>query len=229
MILLRLLKFIFVSAVLGAAVLMCLYSYVVFRTQGYVYDAVANVPAADVAMVLGASVTSKGILSPVLAERANKAVELYQQGKVKKILVTGDNGTVAHNEVDPTGRYLNSLGIPKEDIFLDHAGFDTYSSMYRARDVFGVSSVIVVSQEFHLPRAIYIARKLGLEAYGTPANQQGHMLVNYVREVPATVKALYDLYFERLPKYLGERYNITSDGRPTWSGVSSTTLLIWRE
>jgi SanA protein len=223
----RLIKFFFVLVALACVASAILYSYVVFKTQLYI-DSAIEVPPSEVAMVLGASVTSTGILSPVLAERANKAVELYQTGKIKKILVTGDNGTVAHNEVDPVARYLNNLGIPKEDIFLDHAGFDTYSSMYRAREVFGVSDVTIVSQEFHLPRAVYIARELGLEAVGVSANQRGKMFVNYLREVPATIKAVYDLYFERQPKYLGETYDIAGDGRPTWGGAT-TTLLIWRE
>lgn len=213
--------------VCGASVL--LYSYVAVTTDAYIYEEnPTEAPAAEVAMVLGASVTSGGILSPVLAERANKALELYQTGKVKKILVTGDNATVVHNEVDPVGRYLNNLGIPKEDIFLDHAGFDTYSSMYRAKEVFGVTTVAIVTQEFHLPRAVYIARKLGLEAVGVPADQHGAMFKNYLREIPATTKAVYDLYFERLPKYLGETYDLTGDGRPTWGGAT-TTMLIWRE
>lgn len=175
-------------------------------------------------MVLGASVTSGGDLSGILKERADEAAALYRAGKVQKILVTGDNGTVSHNEVDPTARYLASIGIRPDDIFLDHAGFDTYSSMYRARDVFAVTSVTIVSQDFHLPRAVYLARSMGLTAYGVEAQSGGVGLFNYVREIPATIKALYDVALSRTPKYLGEQFPITGDGRATWGSATTTTV-----
>ena len=141
---------------------------------------------------------------------------------MKKILVTGDNSTLAHNEVNPVGNYLVAAGIPKADIFLDHAGFDTYSSMYRAREVFEVRSMAIVTQAFHLPRSIYVARRLGIEAYGVPAGEGRSRFFNYAREVPATLKALFDLSFARLPKYLGEQYPISGDGSPTWYEATST-------
>lgn len=196
--------------------------YVGSDAKPYIYASVAEVPEAEVALVLGASVTSAGALSPVLKERAQTAVELYTAGKVSKILVTGDNSTLSHNEVNPVGNYLTAAGIPKSDIFLDHAGFDTYSSMYRARDVFGVRRVVVVSQAFHLPRAIYVARRLGIKAYGVDAGKGEGFLFNYVREVPASVKALLDLSFARVPKYLGEEFSITGDGSATWYDATST-------
>lgn len=210
--------------VLLAVTLLCavMLGYVASQTRGYIYQTVSDVPATEVAMVLGASVTSAGDLSGILKERADEAVALYRAGKVKKILVTGDNGTVSHNEVDPTGRYLASLGIKADDIFLDHAGFDTYSSMYRARDVFAVGSVTVVSQGFHLPRAVFLARSMGLTAYGIEAPGSGVMLFNYVREIPATVKALYDVLFSRTPKYLGPQFPVSGDGRATWGSASTT-------
>ena len=141
------------------------------------------------------------------------AIKLYEAKKVSKILVSGDNSTDSHNEVNPVRLYLISKGIPDEDIFLDHAGFDTYSTMYRARDIFGVSSTLVTTQSFHLPRAIFIARQLGIEAYGVNADV-GHMLFrNYVRETLANEKAFLNLILHRKPKYLGEKIPITGDGR----------------
>jgi SanA protein len=135
---------------------------------------------------------------------------------VLKILVTGDNSEVSHNEVNPVGKYMVARGVPKEDIFLDHAGFDTYSSMYRARDVFGVVDVVIVSQPFHLSRAVLIARELGLEAHGIAAGSGVDLPYNTLREIPATFKALIDLAFARVPKYLGPMHPILGDGTDTW-------------
>lgn len=207
-----------------------LYGYVTHLTKDYIFTSIDAVPETQVALVLGASVSSGGKLSPVLRDRADEAIVLYNARKVSKILVTGDNATLSHNEVDPVGKYLVAAGIPKQDIFLDHAGFDTYSSMYRARDVFGVTSLTIVSQPFHLPRAVYIARSLGLNAYGQGAEQGGLFLYNYVREVPATVKATYDIYFERMPKYLGTQYPIIGNGEETWGGWAALTAStsIWK-
>lgn len=183
--------------------------------ESYMYDSIQSVPHTDVALVLGAAVR-RGQPTPVLEERAYRAVELYRAGKVNKILVTGDNGALSHDEVTPVRKYLIEAGIPAGDIFLDHAGFDTYSSMYRARDVFLADSVTIVTQDFHLPRAVYIARHLGLTAYGMRARNAGVYLKNYMREVPASVKALGELILHRQPKYLGEEIPLTGDGSTTW-------------
>ncbi len=186
------------------------------QTAPYIYTAVAEVPPTTAAVVLGASVYKNGTLSPVLKQRADKALELYQLGKVHKILVTGDNSEVSHNEVNPVGKYLESAGVPKQDIFLDHAGFDTYSSMYRAQAVFTIRSMTIVSQPFHLARAVFIARVLGIEAYGAEAGYGELFVYNTWREVPATVKALIDLGVNRSPKYLGPQFPIEGDGSSTW-------------
>lgn len=183
--------------------------------QRGIYQFPDNVPQTRAALVLGASVV-RGKPSPVLEERAHTAVGLYMMGKVSKILVTGDNGALTHDEVTPVRKYLTNAGIPPEDIFLDHAGFDTYSSMYRARDVFLADSITIVTQDFHMPRAIFVARQLGLTAYGVvPERGQGD-LYDYMREVPASVKALIDLTLSRSPKYLGEEIPLSGDGTSTW-------------
>jgi vancomycin permeability regulator SanA len=120
---------------------------------------------------------------------------------------------LSHNEVNPARVYLISKGILDQDIFLDHAGFDTYSSMYRARDIFGVSSIIISTQSFHLPRAVFIARQLGIEAYGVRADIPNLRPHNYIREIFANEKAILDLVFHRVPKFLGDEVPITGDGR----------------
>jgi SanA protein len=180
----------------------------------YIHTIASSTPQAQVALVLGAAV-AHGKPSPILSERAASAVELYKAGKVSKILVTGDNGELSHDEVTPVKDFLLQQGVAAGDIFLDHAGFDTYSSMYRARDVFGAKTLIIVTQDFHLPRALFIARYLGLDASGLVA-PGGDTLYEYLREIPASAKALMDLFFRREPKYLGPEIPLTGDGSTTW-------------
>lgn len=179
-----------------------IFIYVV--SLSYIYKNVENVPEAQTGLVLGASVLSSGALSRVFKDRVDTAIELYKTKKVTKILASGDNSTVTYNEVNPAREYLLEKDIPYSDIFLDHAGFDTYSTMYRAREIFKVSSVIIVTQSFHLPRAVFIARALGIDAYGLSADSKRSHLKNYIREVFANEKAILDLIFFRQPKFLGE-------------------------
>ncbi len=183
-------------------------------TQGYTYHSLDSVPSAQVALVLGASVVGKNILSPILQQRVDAAILLYRAHKVSKILMSGDNATLSYDEVEPVRRYLLFAGVAPQDIFLDHAGFDTYSSMYRAHTVFDVSSMIITSQSFHLPRAIFIARALNIETYGFTAPGGGWF--NTLREIPASDKAFFDVLFARIPRYLGAQFPITSDGQSTW-------------
>ncbi|MHB8860572.1 MAG: SanA/YdcF family protein [Minisyncoccota bacterium] len=172
-------------------------------TRSYLYDNAGDAPKADVALVLGAPLLEDGTPAPIFTDRIDTAIDVFKAGKVSKILVSGDNRTVTHDEVDPARLYLLSKGIPAQDILLDRAGFDTYSSMYHARTMFGVSSAIITTQSFHLPRAVFIARALGIQAYGVKADV-GHVLFrNYVREVFADEKAVFNLVFHTKPKYLG--------------------------
>ena len=181
----------------------------------YIEPSVGDVPATEVAMILGASVY-RGRPSPILAERADAAIALYKADKVSKILVTGDNGALSYDEVTPVRKYLLNAGIPSQDIFLDHAGFDTYSSMYRAREVFLANSLTIVTQDFHLPRALWIARHLGLEAYGVVAEGGEHSPYDYIREIPASIKAIVNVLTDRQPKYLGPTLPLSGNGEETW-------------
>ena len=200
---------------LGVLLLFILITNVVFytTTKAYIYDDSAEVPNATVALIPGASVSEDGVLSPIFIDRVNAAIELYNVKKVSKILVSGDNSTDSNNEVNPVRLYMISEGIPDKDIFLDHAGFDTYSSMYRARDIFGVTSLVIATQSFHLPRSVFIARRLGMEAYGLNADLGNILFRNNAREVIANEKAVLDLITNRKPKFLGKEIPITGDGR----------------
>jgi SanA protein len=188
------------------------------KSTSYIYKTIDNVPVKTVAIVLGAKVYSDGRMSDMLADRAQTAVVLYQQKKVNKILVSGDHSRQDYDEVNTVKRYLLAAGIPAEDIFLDHAGFDTYDSMYRAVHIFHVSSAIVVSQHFHLPRAVYLARALGIDAVGVNADKRSYrgIFYNYIREIPARVKALINVMCKVKPKYLGPTIPITGDSVLSW-------------
>ncbi|MCX6820090.1 MAG: YdcF family protein [Candidatus Adlerbacteria bacterium] len=199
-------------------------AYADIVTAPFIYSATETPPHAEVALVLGASVSSSGKLSAVMAERADKAVQLYKAKTVEKILVTGDNSTLSYDEVYPVGKYLLIQGVPEEDIFLDYAGFDTYSSMYRAREVFDVTSVVVVSQAFHLRRAVFIARSLGLDATGIDASRGERYVWYTMREIPASIKAVLDLWSKRVPKYLGVQFPVGGDGSTTWVGSSAQMI-----
>lgn len=181
----------------------------------FTHVAIDDMPKTEAAVVLGASVV-RGVPSPLLAKRADAAVALYKAGKVGKILVTGDNGALTHDEVGPVRTYLLDAGILPQDIFLDHAGFDTYSSMYRARDVFRARSLTIATQDFHLPRALWIARRLGLDAHGFIAEGGEGSFYDYLREIPASLKAFLNVLTRRVPKYLGSTFPLSGDGRATW-------------
>lgn len=177
-----------------------------------------DAPRAKVAIVLGALVYQNGTPSPMLADRLATGVALYKQGKVQKLLLSGDHGQTTYDEVNTMRRYCLDQGVLDQDIFMDHAGFDTYETMYRARDVFKVTDCLVVTQGFHLPRAVYIARTLGLEATGVRADLRPYPNEwrFSLREWPARAKAFFQLHVTKpLPRYLGPAIPIDGDGRAT--------------
>jgi SanA protein len=182
------------------------------KARAHIYKNISDVPEAQAALIPGAALYRGGKLSPIFEDRVRAAIALYRAGKVSKILVSGDNSTVYYNEVNPVRTYLLNQGVPDENIFLDHAGFDTYSSMYRAKEVFQADSVIVASQAFHLPRAVFIGRALGLETYGFAGDSERVFIKNYIREAFADEKAVLDVLLHRKPKYLGEAIPLSGKG-----------------
>lgn len=203
------------AAGLVAGVVVTAPLYMTYATKNYIVSSVNAAPTSTVALVLGASVI-RGEPSPALQARAEVALKLYQAGKVEKILVTGDDSVPGFDEVTPVRRFLEAEGVAAEDIFLDHAGYDTYTSMHRARNVFSVHDALIVTQGFHMPRSIFIARHLGLDARGVVAEERGDPIYNYTREWLASVKAAGDLVFRRVPTHIGEQFPITGNGEDTW-------------
>jgi SanA protein len=179
----------------------------------------AKVPHAQAALVLGAQVYRDGRPSIMLRDRVNAAADLYRAGRVDKLLLSGDHSRVDYDEVGTMRRLLLDQGIPAHDIFTDHAGFDTWDSAQRARRVFDVSSAVVVTQGFHMARALYDARRAGLQATGFVADrrQYGKIMGKLrVREAAARVKTLGDALTGADPRFLGTEIPITGDGRRSW-------------
>ncbi|MGI6212147.1 MAG: SanA/YdcF family protein [Anaerovoracaceae bacterium] len=166
------------------------------------------------AIVLGCGIQDNNTPSPMLRDRLLVGIMLYKKGLVKKLLLSGDNGTVSHNEVHVMLQYCLKAGIPGEDIFCDHAGFSTYDSMYRAKSVFRVKSAVVVTQTYHMYRSLYVADKLGIKVLGVSAAQRTYrgQSAREVREVLARNKDFFKVMFHMKPKYGGSAIPITGDG-----------------
>lgn len=177
-----------------------------------------DAPKADAILVLGASVRANGQVSDMLGDRLDTALGLYQDKKAPKLLVSGDHGSVDYDEVGTMKRYLSERKVADSSIFMDHAGFSTYESMYRAVHVFEVRKVIIVTQSYHLKRAVYVARSLGLEAYGVAAEEKQYRDIAKFkfREFLARNK---DFIYARIlrpePAIQGDKIPITGDGRTT--------------
>lgn len=174
---------------------------------------------ADCILVLGTSVNPDGTPGSFLRERLDTAVELYYAGYSDKLLLTGDNGQVDYNEVEAMKRYALNAGVPAEDIFLDHAGFSTYESMYRAKNIFEVESAIVVTQKFHENRALYSGTVLGMKVQGYAAEdvQSTRPRALMIREFLAREKDFFMAILRIKPTYLGEPISIHGDGTISWS------------
>ncbi|MBI5946453.1 MAG: YdcF family protein [Chloroflexi bacterium] len=169
---------------------------------------VKNVPADRVAIVFGAGLRYDGTPTAILRDRVETAVQLYQNGKVSKLLMSGDNSVVDYNEPEAMRQYALSLGIPDEDITLDFAGRRTYDTCYRASAIFQVQSAILVTQSFHLPRALFLCNSLGVKSSGVAADniyfRKISRLIWNAREFFATTQAVWDVYLAKPLPILGE-------------------------
>jgi SanA protein len=167
-----------------------------------------NVPAKQVAIVFGAEVKKDGTPSVVLRDRVETAVTLYKSGKVEKLLMSGDNRFVDYNEPESMRHYALTLGVPDADIVLDYAGRRTYDTCYRAKEIFGVNSIVLVTQGFHLPRALFLCNALGMDAIGVEAENYYYLkrlrLFWNVRELLASVQSVLDVYLLKPLPVLGK-------------------------
>lgn len=178
-----------------------------------------DVPAAPVAIVFGAGLSKDGSASPVLRDRVKTAAELYFNHKVSKLLMSGDNSFITYNEPGAMRSYAIQLGVPDKDIVLDYAGRRTYDSCYRARAIFGVQEAVLVTQGFHLPRALLLCQGMGIKSTGVKADRRAYSRLPYfywtLRELPAALDSYINLYVTREEPVLG-------DPEPIFAGVIPT-------
>lgn len=179
------------------------YLWIRFATAGRIHT-VADAPTAPVAIVLGAGVTADGTPKPYLRVRLEDTLRLYRDGKVRAVLVSGDHGQVDYDEVATMTSWLVGHGVPAGKVVADHAGFDTYDSCVRAYKIFGVRAALVVTQEFHVRRAVFLCREAGIDAVGVGSAAPDDDTRYQVREVPAAIKATFDVVVDANPRYLGK-------------------------
>lgn len=190
-------------------------AYVVLSTRNQIFapEELAGYEA-DCILVLGCLVRDDGTPSDMLRDRLQRGVELYEIGTAPKLLMSGDHGQEAYDEVNTMKQFALDAGIASEDVFMDHAGFSTYESLYRAKEVFGVEKVVIVTQKYHLYRALHIANELGLEAVGVAADYRSYAGQTYrdAREILARNKDFFTGIFQPEPTYLGEMIPIFGNG-----------------
>lgn len=190
--------------------------YVHVSTKDRIVE-VASVQKKKVILVLGAAVWENDKISPILKDRMDVAINLYKKNKVSKLLLSGDHGRKNYNEVIAMKKYAMENGVNENDIFMDHAGFSTYESIYRAKKIFGIEHLIISTQKYHLKRALFIADSLNINANGVIADRQMYYKMSYYkfRETFAICKDAIYLLIDKKPTYLGEKIDINGSGKVT--------------
>lgn len=206
-------------AIVGCITVFGINGYVKGSASGKILtpEQAAELTDVDCILVLGCLVKNGGVPSDMLADRLRRGVELYDLGAAPKLLMSGDHGREGYDEVDAMKQYAVDEGIPSTDVFMDHAGFSTYESMRRAKDIFQAKKIIIVTQEYHLYRAVYIANALGLDAYGVSSDYRNYasQTARDIREILARVKDFGMTVFKPEPTYLGETIPISGSGELT--------------
>ncbi len=214
----RILLLIITLGILGLASLLIINSYVkaIGKDNVITSEAASDVDA-DCILILGAGVWNNNRPSPMLEDRLLEGINLYSNGATNKLLMSGDHGSKDYDEVNVMKDFAIERGVPSEDIFMDHAGFSTYESLYRAREVFKAEKIIIVTQEYHLYRALYTAEKLGLEAYGVASDPRKYAGQSYreLREILARVKDFFYGIIKPEPTFLGEEIPVSGNGDDT--------------
>ena len=206
-------------ALVGVIALCSINGYVksVAKERIVTVEETATLEDVDCIIVLGCQVRDDGTLSHMLRDRLMRGLEVYHAGATPKLLMSGDHGRKEYDEVNAMKQYAIENGVPSEHVFMDHAGFSTYETVYRAKEIFEADKVIIITQEYHLYRALYIADKLGLEAYGVSAdlNKYAGQSMRDFREVLARCKDWAMCIFKPEPTYLGESIPVNGNGDVT--------------
>ena len=193
--------------------------YMIRKEEKYILtaDQAGELEDVDCIMVLGCGVRPDGTPSGMLSDRLDQGIRLYDEHVSDKLLMSGDHGKVNYDEVNLMKQFAIDRAVPSENIFMDHAGFSTYESMYRARDIFQVKKIVIVTQRYHMYRALYVAQSMGMEAYGVASDPRtyGGQRMRDVRELLARPKDLIYTIVMPKPTYLGDSIPVSGDGNVT--------------
>ncbi len=206
----KLLNILVFVLIIGVLSVLALQFHVNRSTRDLMHSNIDSIKPVYTGIVLGASVRPDKSLSPILQDRVDAALNAFEAGKFQRFLLSGDHGSRNYDEVNAMKDYLNQKGVADSVIFLDHAGFDTYDSMFRAKEVFEVDDAVIFTQKFHLPRALYLANNLGLEAQGFESDMREYSANSSLkrREWLANIKAWIELNIEKQPTYSGDIISI---------------------
>ena len=203
----------------GCLVMFLVNLYMIRKEEKYILtaDQAGELEDVDCIMVLGCGVRPDGTPSGMLSDRLDQGIRLYDEHVSDKLLMSGDHGKVNYDEVNLMKQFAIDRAVPSENIFMDHAGFSTYESMYRARDIFQVKKIIIVTQRYHMYRALYVAQAMGMEAYGVESDprQYGGQKMRDLRELLARPKDLIYTIVMPKPTYLGDAIPVSGDGNVT--------------
>lgn len=211
----KMIKYILIIIMIGIMGICLLSLYVKLSTKNRIItiEEAKKEENVDCILVLGSLVTN-GSPSPMLKDRLDTGINLYKEGASNKIIMSGDHGQKNYNEVGVMKTYGIDNEVPSENIFMDHAGFSTYDSIYRAKEIFKAKKIIIVTQEYHLYRSLYIAKSLGLEAYGVSADTRKYngQLKREIREILARDKDVVKSIIKPKSTYLGEPIPVSGNG-----------------
>lgn len=207
----------FIFGVVTGIYALCVNSYIKNREKDKIFTVDSVSGGYDCIIILGCGVKDDGRPSDMLYDRIITGVELYKKGIAPRILMSGDHGRTDYDEVGTMKKYAVDMGVPEDAVFCDHAGFSTYESMVRANKVFGIENAVVVTQRYHLYRALFDAESFGIDAYGVSADVRRYLgqTNRNIREIIARNKDFLFCVFKPDPKYLGEKIDITGSGSVT--------------
>ena len=211
----KVIKILMMILIIGILLVLSINFYVIGSTKGKILEEndLSELDDIDCILILGAGIRGNSP-SPMLQDRLEEGINLYKDGVAPKIIMSGDHGRKEYDEVNIMKEYAVNSGVPSEDIFMDHAGFSTYESIYRVKEIFGADNIVIVTQKYHLYRALYIADKLGIKAKGIKSNHRIYsgQLFRELREILARNKDFINCITKPVPTYLGEQIPVSSNG-----------------
>ena len=212
----KIIKFLITNIIIVLILIISINSYVIITTKNKIITSNTSIEKTDCIIVLGAGLRNDKP-SLMLEDRLKKGIETYNNGISNKIIMSGDHTRKNHDEVNIMKEYAINNNVPSEDIFMDHAGISTYDSIYRAKNIFNAKKIVIITQKYHLYRALYIANQLGLEAYGVEAPKKIYRGNTYreIREILARTKDFIKCLIKPKSKYLGDSYSLEESGDVT--------------